>query len=83
MSSMELTPERVLAVSMGSMLLLGMGAQAMQQCGCARYAPVVILSLLLLVSVGGMIALSGQLSASPDWRVAADMEANERLHTAT
>ena len=70
--SFELTPERVLAISMFSLLFLGMGAQAMQQCGCARYAPVVILSLLLIVSIGGMMALSGQLSASPDWHVAAD-----------
>ena len=63
---MELEPEHVLAVSMFALLALGGLAQFLQTRGgrAARAAPVVVLALLLIVSVAGMVALGGALSAS-------------------
>jgi hypothetical protein len=68
---MQLEPEHVLAISMLSLLALGALAQFMQTRGgsVARAAPVVILSLLLMVSAGGMLAIGGTLS---DLRQATD-----------
>ena len=59
----QLQPEHVLAVSMFSLLALGGLAQYMQSRGgaVARYAPVVVLAFLLLISIGGMWALTGSL----------------------
>ncbi len=64
-------PEHILAISMAALLFLGMCAQFMQSRGgrIARLAPVFVLSLLMLISIGGMVALSGSLSAT-DWQEA-------------
>lgn len=68
-----LQPEHILAISMFSLLGLGLVAQGMRQCGgrCARMAPVVVLALLLLVSLVSLSAMSSMLSSQPDWEVAA------------
>ena len=69
---MQLEPEHVLGISMVALLMLGGLAQYMQSRGgrIARAAPSVILALLLLVSVGGMIALGGALASVGEWREA-------------
>ena len=56
---------------MTALLVLGAVAQCMQSKGgaVAKAAPLVVLSLLLIISIGGMAALSGSLSAN-DWREA-------------
>ena len=65
-------PESALAISMCALLCLGGLAQYMQSRGgkLARAAPVIVLSLLLLISASGMLVLSGSLSSSSDWRAA-------------
>ena len=65
------TPEQFLLVSMLSLLALGMLAQAMQNWGCRRAAPIVTLSILFVICVGGMVMLSRLLESTPDWQVAA------------
>ena len=54
-----------------SLLLLGGLAQYMQSLGgkTAKAAPFIVLSILLLISIGGMAALSGSLTTS-EWREA-------------
>ena len=60
-----------MAVSMVALLLLGGLAQAMQSRGgkCARMAPIVVLSLLMLLSVCFMVTISSSLTTD-DWREA-------------
>lgn len=64
------TPEEFLLVSMLSLLALGMLAQTMQSWGCRRAAPIVTLSILFVICIGGMVMLSRLLENTPDWQVA-------------
>ena len=62
------SPERILAFSMGSLLLIGLLAQCLQRhSGMKRHLPLVLLALLLLVSIAGMINLQASLK-TPEWR---------------
>ena len=61
-------PSTILAISMFSLLALGLLAQFLQSRGgkVARYAPVIVLGLLLIISVLGMLTLSSMLDAT-EW----------------
>ena len=65
-------PATILAVSMVSLLALGFCAQLMQQRGgaIARAAPFIILTLLVIISVAGMITLQVGLSSAFEWQKA-------------
>ena len=64
-------PHNILAVSMVSMLGIGMLSQLLQSQGgaLARAAPAIVLGLIIVISLGVMISLQGLLSAE-DWDVA-------------
>ena len=65
-------PHTILAVSMVSMLGIGMLSQLLQSRGgtLARAAPVIVLGLIIVISLGVMVSLQGMLSAEDDWDVA-------------
>ena len=63
---MPLEPQHVIGISMTALLALGGLAQFMQSRGgkLQKYAPVIVLTLLLLLSIGSIAVLSNMLSTS-------------------